>query len=375
MSGKRFALARALKGSTALLGPMTSAERSKGRYMRAPDGHEDAEFAAFEAAGEVEVGKPEIESNVPEEKPVKPAKPAARAAAKPAADKDTGKDGGKPDGAEADKDAAKTPEAGGEEEGEEEDEGEEEPTPKPRRTAKERIAELTGKTRNQERVISQLSQRLEALENGGLPAGTRGSNSAAAEKAPDPTDTEKYPLGHLDDRYIEDKLEYLAAQKAGAQADAVLQRQQEREQNERAEAARAELLEKVDDLSTRGSELFEDFQETVVEAGLAGRWDLSQATFEAAHEAEHGAQILYDLASDKKEATRVAKLSPFGQLKYVMDRNAEIAAKAKPRTKPGAGEPPQTRTRGANSSNRIDPATDSLSDFEKAWLQDEKANG
>jgi len=209
-----------------------------------------------------------------------------------------------------------------------------------------------------------------------------GSSSRAATPTPSrSTDEDSHPtereglLGHLDDRYIEDKLEYLATQKASERADAVLQREQEREQQARAEQAHTELLEKVDDLSTRGSELFDDFQESVVEGGVAGRWDLGQPTFEAAYEAKHGAQILYELSQDTKEATRVAKLSTVGQVKFVMDRDAEIAANTKPRTKPGAGEPPQTRIRGANSSNRIDPATDSLKDFEKAWLADEKANG
>ena len=368
MSGKRFAL----MGSTALLGAMTAAERSKGRYMRAPDGHGDEEFAAFEAAGEVEVGKPEIESNEPE-KPAKPAraKPADKGADKPvkaAADKAAGGDVADDDDTGDDQ--------GGEGEGDEDEDEDEEPAPKPRKKASERIRELTAKNRQQERLLLQVSQRLEAIEKGGLSTAANGGKSNGAEKpAPDPSDAEKYPLGHLDDRYIEDKLEYLATQKASERADAVLQREQEREQQARAEQAHTELLEKVDDLSTRGSELFDDFQESVVEGGLAGRWDLGQPTFEAAYEAKHGAQILYELSQDTKEATRVAKLSTVGQVKFVMDRDAEIAANTKPRTKPGAGEPPQTRIRGANSSNRIDPATDSLKDFEKAWLADEKANG
>jgi hypothetical protein len=380
MSGKRFALAGAMMASTAILGPMTAAERSKGRYMRAPDGHDDAEFAAFEAAGEVEVGKPEIETNdAPPEKPAKPAaKPAAKApvekpAAKAAADKAAGKGAAAEADADADADAGE-----GEGEGEEGDEeGDDEPEPAPKRkSAKERIAELTAKNRALERSQVGLAARLEAIEKGGLPAGTGARNSAVAETpAPDPTDAEKYPLGHLDDRYIEDKLDWLAEQKATKMADAALQREQGREQTERAQQAHETLLSQVDDLSTRGSELFDDFQESVVEAGLAGKWDLSQPTFEAAHEAEHGAQILYELAQDKKEASRVAKLSTVQQVKFVMDRDAELSKSSKPRTKPGAIVPPSTQTRGANSSARINPATDSLDDFEKAWAADEKANG
>jgi hypothetical protein len=208
-----------------------------------------------------------------------------------------------------------------------------------------------------------------------LPAGGNGGTSAATDTpAPDPTDTEKYPLGHLDDRYIEDKLEWLAEEKAAKRADAVLQRQQEGEQAQAAERMQAALLEKVDDLSTRGTELYDDFQEAVLDSGMRGDWRLDQPTFEAAHEATNGARILYELSQDKKEAARVAGLSPYGQLKFVLDRDAEISSKAKPRTKPGAGAPPSTTTKGANSSHRINPATDDLVEFEKGWIADEKGS-
>jgi hypothetical protein len=132
------------------------------------------------------------------------------------------------------------------------------------------------------------------------------------------------------------------------------------------------LLDKVDDLSAKGSELFEDFQESVVDAGMRGDWDLSQATFEAAHEAENGAQILYDLSQDPREARRVARLSNFQQMKFVQERDAEIGTGKKGRTKPRAGEPPKNTARGANSKTSISPATDNLEDFGKAWEQDAK---
>jgi hypothetical protein len=98
----------------------------------------------------------------------------------------------------------------------------------------------------------------------------------------------------------------VAEKKATQRADAALHRQQETEQPSRRKQAQAALLGKVEDLATRGDELYEDFQESVVDAGMRGDWDLSQPTFEAAHEAENGAQILYELSQDKKEAKRVA---------------------------------------------------------------------
>jgi hypothetical protein len=380
MSGITKAVLMAGAALSCRMGPMTEIERRHGRYMRAPDhpdgGSGDAEFDKFAAAGEVEVGsgKDGIESNVPEPK----AATKAAAAAKPAAAKaaDAKPDAAKPDATKPD--AAKPGEGEegdqGDGEGDEEegDEEEEEPKPKPKK-ASERIRELNARLRQEERLRRASDERLSAIEKSLLQGRGDGSNGGARETpAPDPSDQKKYPLGHLDDRYIEDKLEWLADQKAGQRADAVLQRQQENEQGQAAEQARTALLEKVDTLSAKGSELYEDFQEAVVDAGMRGSWKLDQPTFEAAHDAEHGPQILYELSQDKKEAARVASLSPYLQLRFVIDRDAEISAKAKPRTKPGAGEPPSTKTRGANSSHRINPATDNLADFEKAWLADEK---
>jgi hypothetical protein len=390
MSGnKKIAI---LMGSAAFLGAMTPMERQKGRYMRAPDhpagdggGSGDAEFDAFEKAGNVEVGKDGIETNLPEEKPEeKPAaKPKSGASGKAPREKPAAA-GAKPDDGAAGKakgegkpgegeDGGEAKPEDGEGEGDEDEEEEEEKPEKKPKKASERIRELNARLRASERLRIADQQRLDALEKRVLQGGGDGGNGRDTGKAaPDPTDTAKYPLGHLDDRYIEDKLEWLAEEKAAARADAVLQRQQEGEQARDAEKAREALLEKVDDLSTRGSEQFDDFQEAVVEAGMRGDWRLEQPTFEAAHEAENGAQILYELSQDKKEAARVASLSPYQQMRFVMDRDAEISSKAKPRTKPKAGEPPATQTRGANSSTRINPATDNLDSFEKAWLADEK---
>jgi hypothetical protein len=320
------------------------------------------EFDNFVASGEVEIGA----TNAGDKKPEEEEKPAAKrgpprtpkteTAKAPAGDEDTGTEGDEGD--------------------EGEDEGDEGDEKKPKKSASEhQIERLKREKRDLQRQIRQsansgMEQRLEQIERRLTTA--KASDSQAPGKAPDPSDADKYPLGHLDDRYIEDKLEWLADQKATKQADSVLQRQQESERDAAAQAMRENLLEQVEDLNTKGSELYDDFQETVVDSGMRGDWDLSQPTFEAAAEADHGAQILYELSQDKKEARRVAKLSPYQQLKFVQERDAEIGSGKKPRTKPQAGEPPKNQARGANSKTQINPATDNLDDFEKAWERDAK---
>lgn len=322
------------------------------------------EFDDFVASGEVETGATEsTEEKKPESRrnPPKPAVEKEPAASEDEDETDTSED---EEGNETD-----TSE-------DEENGGDDKKKPSAKESQINRLkrekAELARKLREAEASkAAELAGRLENLENL-LQGGKTGVKSDAGEPEPDPTDTDKYPLGHLDDRYIEDKLEWLSEKKATERADAVLQRQQESERIQAAEQQHRELLVKVDDLSTRGSDLYDDFQESVVEAGMRGDWDLSQATFEAAHDAENGAQILYDLAQDKAEAARVAKLSPYQQLKYVMDRDTEISKAKSGRKIPKAGDPPTHTARGANSRTQINGSTDNLDDFERAWEADAK---
>ena len=322
------------------------------------------EFDDFVASGEVETGATEsTEEKKPESRrnPPKPAVEKEPAASEDEDETDTSED---EEGNETD-----TSE-------DEENGGDDKKKPSAKESQINRLkrekAELARKLREAEASkAAELAGRLENLENL-LQGGKTGVKSDAGEPEPDPTDTDKYPLGHLDDRYIEDKLEWLSEKKATERADAVLQRQQESERIQAAEQQHRELLVKVDDLSTRGSDLYDDFQESVVEAGMRGDWDLSQATFEAAHDAENGAQILYDLAQDKEEAARVAKLSPYQQLKYVMDRDTEISKAKSGRKIPKAGDPPTHTARGANSRTQINGSTDNLDDFERAWEADAK---
>ena len=323
-----------------------------------------AEFDEFLASGDVEVG----DTNLASQEGEKEEKPAAkRGPPKPAKEIISNTDTGDDEGQGGDE---------GDDEGQGGDEGDE----KPKKTAKDhQIERLKREKRDLMRqlrdggVNTAISRRLENIESR-LTGGNGNDTKTAGTPAPDPSDTTKYPLGHLDDRYIEDKLEWLADQKAAKQADTALQRQQEEQRNAAINAQQETLLNMVDDLATKGSDLFEDFQESVVEAGMRGDYDLGQATFEAACEADNGPQILYDLSQDSKEAKRVAKLSPYGQLKFVQERDAELNAGKKGRTKPKAGEPPKNLPRGANSKPQISPATENLDDFAKAWEQDAKKN-
>ncbi len=245
-----------------------------------------------------------------------------------------------------------------------------EEAPKPKKGAKERITELNAKLREAERALERERVKNELRAELKLPGdeinlrGGNGSGNNTPRVAPDPNDLQKYPLGALDDRYVEDKIQFGIELALGS----VLQRQQENAQQAEAERVATENLKKGETVVQKGSELYDDFVEVVWEAGKRGEYPMSEATFHAITEAEHGAEIAYALASDKAEAARVAGLSPYQQLKYVSDQNAKFAAKTKPRL-PKAGTPPAHQSRGTSGKYSVSPDTDDLEAFSRELFQ------
>jgi len=249
-----------------------------------------------------------------------------------------------------------------------EEDGEQNPAPKKRGTA-EYIRDLKKTAREEKAARLALEARLENLEKGGLPNNQAPVIQEPTSGKPDPTDTAKYPLGVLDDGYTADLIEWTADQKVSAALAKIDQTKKASDAKQIQLARFAELQEKVETLADKGAEKFDDYDEVVVEAAKQGAYELTETTFNAAAEAEHGADILYALAQDTAEALRVSQLSPYQQLKYVADKDAEISGKKpKARTVPKAGEPaPQVR--GGRSSNPIRADTDNLDDFRKIFYR------
>lgn len=260
--------------------------------------------------------------------------------------------------------------ADGEGDGEGEGDEQKEPPKKKNRETAAYIRDIKREAREAKAAAAALEARLAALEKGGLPNSNSGGNSSDTSGKPDPTDAAKYPLGVLDDGYTADLIEWTAEQKVATALASIQQKAQASETEAQEQQKLSDLRAKMDAMTDKGSELFDDFEEEVVEAGLRGDWKLSETTFTAAAEAEHGAEILHFLATNKAEAARVHALSPFQQMKFVLDKDAEIGGKKpKPRTIPRAGNPPSDLPRGRNSSAPIRADTDNLDDFRKLFYQ------
>jgi len=300
---------------------------------------EEGNFAAFEAqANDTEAAEAVVEDKKPVEEPVEAAEVVE-------------------EGAEADQD---------DDSGDEDDDDAPEPEEKPKNRPSDRIRDLNGKLRAEQRTNAALMERLEAIESR-LTENKVNDTPSDTGNAPDPNDLELYPLGSLDDRYIEDMIEHVANRKVAETLESARQREAEKAQQAEAERQHAELIQKAETVASRGAELFDDFEEKVVIPAMQGKFDLTQTTFEALSEAEHGAEILHVLATDAKEASRVASLSVYQQAKYVMEKDAEFAggSKAPARKLPSAGAPPQSNIRGSGNRSSFDPATADFAQFER----------
>lgn len=341
----------ALLASTAVMGiPMSPVERRMGRLMRAPDEHPKDPIEAMMDDGQIEGSWSGEEE--PAKKP-EPKKATAKKAEEPKnpVDEEAGDDEDDADeGADSDDEDA-------------DEEGEEKPK-KQGLSAKERIRQLNQQLRDERRARAddkrQNDDRFDRLEK--LLSGNEKPDKKEERIKPDPSDQEKYPFGALDDRYVEDMIEFRTQEGLDKIMTGHLQRQQEEDQQAESERILSEMKAKADVLSEKGAELYDDFIEAVVEPAMKGDFPLAEATFEACTEAYHGAAILRDLALDKKEAEKVAAMSPYQQLRYVMAKDEEKGGKPKPKL-PKAGAPPADAPRGARGKYAVSADTDDLEAF------------
>lgn len=275
--------------------------------------------------------------------------------------------------------AATTKKAGGAEE-------------KPKKTVQDRINKAIKGQRAAERRVAALE-----AENATLKAGTKApltddkkpANNAPADGAPDP---KKFEYGELDSNYIRALARYEAKQEI---ADAAKNQQtekltaQQQDAKEKFEAAKAEF-------EDSGNELYEDFDEVVMQGARDKAWPLSDTLGAVLMTSEYGPKIAYALASDPKEAKRVFDLAPMRQVAWLGRREAALeaesagsgasgddkgkdaaaAAKAKSDAKAAANvskaPAPVTRVRGQGSASTVPGDTNDFAAFEAAAMNRSK---
>lgn len=258
------------------------------------------------------------------------------------------------------------------------DDGEGEDKPKPKRRkkgARARIAEITAARRAAEDEAAALKAENEALKAGKEPA----KKEEPAEKPiePDVSDLKQpnaadFDFGELDAGYMEEMAEYkaeVAFRRREAKADAA----RTKAESAKAEKEAAATLEKnfLDNVVEPGKELFDDFDDVVIEGGKAGEYQLTHTLVSLISESDQGAKIMYHFASNPDEASKVAKLSVERQAAYFGRMEARFAPsqgdeRKSRRAKPSqAPKPPRAKSRGAGAGKKDNAATTDFAAFER----------
>ena len=259
-------------------------------------------------------------------------------------------------------------------------------------TVQHRINDLTKARRTAERLLSEeraartaerqaFERRLEALEGRPLTADA-GKGKADPNVAPNPKDFE---FGELDAGYITALARFEARQELAAERQTNKTKQQTEADEQHAQEFRA----KVDTLTEKGAEKYEDFDEVVNQTRSLPEsdpdfWPLSAVMGELILDSDVGPDITYHLASHPKEARQIFGLTPAKQAAYFGRLEAKFsstsdATLADPQKKPAAGQaaakvagaatkapaPPAQRVAGQGAKTNASPETKNFAEFER----------
>lgn len=323
-----------LMGSTALI--MSPAERAMGRYMRAPDEHGGGAPAPAPAPAPTPEASPAPLAS--DHEVLEPRETTAE-------DLEAEFGGGEP----------ATPETA---DVEDKPEGED----KTGAAVEERFAEITAARREAERQAAEarreaddLRAKLAAMKppEGGDREGTD------PDQAPDPA---KYEFGEADARFIADTATFHARAEFQRQQSAAELNTQfaDMEAKWQGEIAKPEVVEK-----------YPDFDTVVTKAADAGEWDCSPLMAIGIKQSPVGADVAYHLATNKADASRIAKLSPmeqaleFGRLEGKYLYAPKASTEAPPVKTTAAPPPPGARARGAGGQFAVQADTDDFASFDK----------
>lgn len=251
--------------------------------------------------------------------------------------------------------------------------------PKKKKSAQERINELTAKARNAEREAEDLRRRIQAMETAPKVETTPDTTTSPTGNAPSPDalnedGSPKYEFGQFDPAFLKDWTEYtfkeqeLLAEKRrlAAAEDAIRQAEQEKLEAEKAEL-QTHWANKVEEFSAENTDFQQKSAELVnslsyVEPEFGEQLALAMLTL------DNGPQVLYHLATHPDEAHNLVRgglakvLMGLGALDGKFSTRTETPAAPKASKAP---VPPPVN-RGSNGQFTSDP--NSLEAFEKKFF-------
>lgn len=233
------------------------------------------------------------------------------------------------------------------------DEGEDqgESPPKPKKTAQERIDELTAARRQAEREAKEAREEAARWR-------TEAEQRAATSQTPTPQggdgkpNPEDFQDGVYDPAYVEALTDWKADQ-------AVSKRLSERDQVRTQQTA-------LTAFNARAAEAFPDGEPDGLKA-LKAMPQLSQTVAMTILDMEDGPKVADHLGANRAELHRIETLAPHLQVLELAKISTALAAKPAPVVNkiPGAPEPPDNRVRGAGGQFRTPPDTSDFAAFEK----------
>lgn len=264
--------------------------------------------------------------------------------------------------------------------------------PKPKQTAKERIAELTAARRSAERALEDerrgredLERRLRELEEGRQPKNepkpdrntiVTKQDDAAGKPRPDDAyedGTPVYPLGEYDEQYLSDLTDFRFDQRMKEVDE---RRAAEAAQSER-QAADQQLASKWEGKLSEVEKELPDLRQTIAPlqtefASLDPNYGMYLAQTIMTMDA--GPEVLYYLANNVDEAREIVAAGPQGATLKLGKLEARIqGALAKKAAKPvrqtKAPKPAPVTTRGVGTRGSVRADTDNLDAFEKEFFK------
>jgi hypothetical protein len=272
-----------------------------------------------------------------------------------------------------------------EEEAEEDHADVEDDTPKSKKkTAQERINEITAARREAERKADMLEGRLAEMERrlnldkvDEKPKADKTPEDGS--NLPDPSATNEdgedlYPLGEFDPAFIRDLTRATIAQEMEQEREALKQEQEEAKYKE----AQAEVDKEWNSRIADAVETKENFVESV--RNLEDTFSSIDPQYgnylaNTIKQSDYGTEILYYLSQNLEEAQQIAGAGPASATLALGRLEARFMSNDSEKTKPPANRvtkatsPPPKHTRGTGGAQRVAADTDDLDAFEKQFFK------
>lgn len=220
---------------------------------------------------------------------------------------------------------------------------------KPRKTAQDRIDEVTKARREAERERDHWRE----MAMRGQPKPEPSRQQSQTDDEPDPGDTDRYQFGETDPAYIKDLGAWAARQQFAALA------------KQQAATNEARTVQQADqDRQAKFSKDNPDFHDVV----YSSQWACTDEMAAAIQSSDDGPAVAYHLAKNPTEARRIASLPPIAQVRELGRLEAQLVKPADPQPTPrqhSNAPAPFPQVRGGQGRFAIDPEKSSFEDFEK----------